>query len=270
MSDNIFQGQTTDQQQTSGVANPQPSNDNTSFADLLGNIKNEKGEPKYRDLPTALDALRHSQEFIPQLRNENDTLKRELEDLRAQVTKLNTVEETLQRLTSTQQQQPPQAAQGLDEKSIAELVNRTLTAKEQEAIKKSNIQTVVNAMQSRLGVDAEKTFYSKAAELGMQPADINSLAASNPKAVLKLLGIEDVQTTHKVVTPTTSGVNTSGYQQKPDTLVRKNDKPVLIGATSNDLLLEARLSKDLVTELHNQGLSTSDLTNPKEFFKYFS
>ncbi len=60
-------------QQPEQPAAPQPS-DNV-FADQLASITNERGEPKYKDLPTALQALKHSQEYIPSLKQENETLR---------------------------------------------------------------------------------------------------------------------------------------------------------------------------------------------------
>ena len=178
------------------------------------------------------------------------------------------MEETLERLSSSQPQQT-QSAPVIDEKSIAELVTRTLTAKEQEQIKKANIQTVVNAMQSSLGADAEKLFYSKAAELGMNAAQINQLAAQTPQAVLKLFGLDGKQQTQKAPVVSSTNLNTAGFQQKPDSFVKKNDKGVLVGATSEDMIQEARNSKQLVEELHSQGLTTYDLSDPKTFFKHF-
>lgn len=272
MSDqNIFsQGQTTDPNTNSGAASPQTASSSDPIADLLGSIKNEKGEPKYRDVTTALDALKHSQEFIPQIKQENDTLKNELAQLREQVSKLSQIEQTVQKLTSTSQEQQPQAAPAFDEKTVAELVTKTLTAQQQKAIQQANTQTVVNAMKESFGQEAEKMFYTKAAELGMQPEDINSLAAKTPQAVLKLFGLTDNKSTQsKLPTPTTGGINTAGYVQKPDTFVKKNDKGVLLGATTNDVVEELRAASQLVNELHSQGLSAYDLTDPKVYFKHF-
>lgn len=260
-------GQTSDHSNSGGNANTATSQPDTSFAHLLGDIKNEKGEAKYRDLPTALDALKHSQEYIPQLKTENETLKQELQRLREEADRLKIVEESLERLSSKQTQ--PAQPQGLDEKSIADLVTRTLSQREVEAQRSANIQTVVNAMKNSLGENAEREFYSKAAELGMSKEQVNQLSADSPSVVLKLFGVEQKQGT-KSVSPTVSSLNTSGYQQKPDSFVKKNDKNVLIGATSQDLINEARNSKQLVDELHAQGLTTYDLSDPKQFFKHFN
>ncbi len=268
MSDNIFNaGQTPDQNNSGNANTAAPQNDN-SFTDLLGNIKNEKGEVKYRDLPTALDALKHSQEYIPQLKTENETLKQELERLRKETDRIKALEETLERLSSNNNNQS-QAAPVIDEKSVADLVTRTLSAREREAVLASNTKTVVSAMQNSLGADAEKVFYEKAAELGMTRDQINKMSAESPQVVLKLFGLEGKQQTQKAPVATTGGQNTSGYQQKPDSFARKNEKPILVGATSDDLIQEARNARQLVDELHSQGLSTYDLSDPKQFFKHF-
>lgn len=272
MSDqNIFSsGETPNQNQQSAPANTQTSSSNDSFADLLGSIKNEKGEPKYRDVNTALDALKHSQEFIPQIKNENEQLKAELNQLREQLSKLSNIEQQVQQLTSTRQTEQKTTAPALDENVVAELVTRTLSAQQQKAIQQSNIQAVVNAMKSSFGDDAEKTFYAKAAEVGMQPEDINLLAAKTPQAVLKLFGIADTKQQTKAPAPIVGGLNTSGYTQKPESNVRRNTNGVLLGATTKDLVSEFGNSKALVQELNSQGLTPYDLTDPKVYFKHFS
>lgn len=272
MSDqNIFSaGETPNQQQQSAPANTQTSSSNDSFADLLGSIKNEKGEPKYRDVNTALDALRHSQEFIPQIKTENEQLKSELNQLKEQLSKLSNIEQQVQKLTSKENTEQRTAAPALDENVVAELVTRTLSAQQLKAVQQSNIQAVVDAMKNSFGAEAEQTFYAKAAEIGMQPADINALAAKTPQAVMKLFGIADTKQQTKNITPTVGGLNTSGYNQKPESNIRRNTNGVLLGATTKDLVTEFGHAKALVQELNSQGLTPYDLTDPKVYFKHFS
>jgi len=272
MSDqNIFSsGDTQNQNQQSATASTQTSSSSDSFADLLGSIKNEKGEPKYRDVNTALDALRHSQEFIPQIKSENEQLKSELTQLKEQLSKLSNIEQQVQKLTSRENTEQQTTAQVFDEKTVAELVTRTLTAQQIKAAQQSNIQAVVNAMKNSYGEEAEKTFYAKAAEIGMQPEDINSLAAKTPQAVLRLFGIADTKQQTKTPSPTVGGLNTSGYTQKPESNIRRNTNGVLVGSTTKDLVQEFGNAKSLVQELNSQGLTPYDLTDPAVYFKHFS
>lgn len=274
MSDTIFNSNTVQTpEQNTNTDTSSSVNSNNSFADLLGSIKNERGEPKYRDLPTALEALRHSQEFIPQLRSEKERLEQELAEARKEAERLRVVEETVNRFTSAQESgvQKPQPV-GLDAEAVANLVSQTLTQREIEAQRKANLSSVVNSLQQSLGEDAEKIFYSKAKELGMSPETINSLAAQSPVAVLQLFGVSQSaspQTQKTNVTPNTSTVNTAGYQPQLQSFIGRNTKPIIIGATTSELMEEHQNSKQLVEELHGKGLTTYDLTDPKTYFKQF-
>lgn len=249
--------------------NPAPSQVNEPFADLLGSIKNEQGQPKYNNPVDALNALKHSQEFIPQLKQENASLRSEIEQLRVQVEKLKAVEGVVERLTSQQNNgaTPPQV---LDENAIASYVERTLSKREIEAVQKANVTSVVQTLQSQFGQEAEKAFYGKAQELGMSVQQMNSLAATSPQAVLQLFGVQK-RDEKKVNVPSAvpSGTNTAGFQPKQDTYVGRNQKSVTVGATSREVAEELQAARKMVEELHQQGMSVDDLSNPKNYFKVF-
>lgn len=249
--------------------NPAPSQVNEPFADLLGSIKNEQGQPKYNNPVDALNALKHSQEFIPQLKQENASLRSEIEQLRAQVEKLKGVEEVVERLTS-QQNNTATPGKVLDENAIADLVQRTLSKREVEAIQKANVTSVVQTLQSQFGQEAEKAFYGKAQELGMSVQQMNSLAATSPQAVLQLFGVQK-RDAGKVNTPSAvpAGVNTAGFQPKQDTYIARNTKGVTVGATSQEVADELHAAKKMVEELQQQGMSVDDLSNPKNYKKFF-
>lgn len=238
-------------------------------ATMLLNIKNENGEPKYKDLNTALQALQASQEYIPTLKTQMETEKAEAQRLRLEVARLSTIEETVLALTQRQQAPTGTPPVGLDEGQIAELVNRTLTAKEQQATSAANVQSVVSTLQSVFGTDAEKKFIEKAQEMGMSVQEMNTLAAKSPKAVLSMLGVTG-QSAPKPNTSATQGtVNTSAFQPNPQTFVGRNNKSMMIGATTQDLQMESKAANQMVEELHAQGLSVHDLSDPKVYNKYF-
>lgn len=249
--------------------NPAPSQDNDPFKTLLGEIKNEQGQPKYNNPVDALKALQHSQQFIPQLQQENASMRSELEQLRAQVNKLKEVEGVVERLTS-QQNNAATPANVLDENAIADLVQRTLTKRESEAVQKANVTNVVNSLQSQFGQEAEKVFYSKAQELGMNIQQMNALAATSPQAVLQLFGLQKTEV-KKTQIPSTvaNGVNTAGFQPKQDTYIGRNTKGVTIGATSQEIADELQASKNMIEELRQQGMSVDELSNPKNYRKIF-
>ncbi len=277
MSDNIFNagGTPAPAQGTGGAATPPNGQTNDPFADLLGSIKNERGEPKYRDVATALEALKHSQEFIPQVKTQLEEKERKLAELLAENARLKTVEETLAKFTS--QSQTPQATpvqnptnSGLTPEAVAELVTKTLSQREAEAIQKANISQVVAKASEVFGAEAQKVFYEKAKEVGLSAEQINTLAKQSPQAVFNLLGMNTTQKQNTgFPVPTSGSINTAGYQPSPQSFLGKNTKPVILGASTDDLKQENANAKALVEQLHSQGLSTYDLTDPKVYFKHF-
>lgn len=241
-----------------------------SFEDLLGMVTNEQGERKYKDVPSALQGLQHAQTFISQLKSEIATLKAENESLKIQAEKIRELENTVQTLSAnTRNPQNTEPTEGkLDEATIADLLERTLTKREIEARRQANINKVVVEVKSKFGDKAEEVFYGKAKELGMSVEEVNELASKSPQAVLGLLGIT-ATANEGFKAPTTSGVNTAGYTPPTDSYLKAN-KGALLGASYHDLVAEKNNATKMVEELAAQGLSISDLTNPKVFFKHFN
>lgn len=256
-----------------GSVTPPNDQSNGNYADLLNTIKNERGEPKYKDLNAALEALRHSQEYIPQVKADKEAAERKLAEMQKEIDRLKTVEESIASLTNAQNNQQVQPPVGINADEVANLVNQTLTLREVQAKQAANSAQVVSAIQAKFGADSEKVFYEKAREMGMTVAQVNKLAAEAPQAVLSLYGITSTgatpATNQQTPNPTSGSINTSGYQPQPTSFLGKNDKPTLLGATTNELRQEQQNAKNLVEELHNKGLTTYDLTDPKQYFKYF-
>ena len=258
---------TPEQQQAASNAANTTQVDLTST--LLSQIKNERGEQKYRTLEDALNALKHSQEHIPQLSQKLQERERELEDARKAAEKIATLEETVRNLTQPQSAAATTPA-GLSAEQVAELVKSTLTAEQQAAKLKENVALVASTVSAKLGDKAEAAFYGKAQELGMTAQEFNAFAAKSPKAVLSLLGITDtaVLSQSKQSTQGTA-INTAGIQPTPDTFIGRNKVPTLIGATTQQVRDESVRSLQMAQELHAKGMSVHDLTDPKVYFKHF-
>jgi hypothetical protein len=257
-------------------ANPAGSNpagaqpDANQVATLLSSIKNERGEQKYSTIEEALNGLKHAQDFIPSLRQATAEKDAEIERLRVAAERAAELERTLEALTSQRQQAPATPAAAVDENALADLVNRTLTQRERQAVAQANIATVASTLQSVFGTDAETKMYGTAAELGMSREEINALAAKSPKAVFTMLGVNQ-QSANKPnqPTPTSSTVNTAAYTPNPQSFIGRNTVPVMIGATSQDIQESMNRAKNMVNELHEKGMSAHDLSDPKVFFKFF-
>lgn len=254
-----------------GDANPAPPSDSNSssdpIADLLGQIKNEQGVVKYNDVASALNGLKHSQEFIPKLQNSLKEKEAEIERLRKEAERVAELERVIESLSTGGSSAPPTPPKQGSEMDVVSLVDKVLTQREQAKVAKSNSDLVVQKVSEAFGADAEKKFYGRAQELGMSVAEFNALASRSPKSVLTLLGISDSpQTPTGLKSP---GVNTAGLTPPADTFITRNQKPFSVGATSQEIADELINARKLVDELHNSGKTITDLTNPKTFFKHF-
>ncbi len=260
----------TPQNPPNGTSNTEPQITPDPLANLLKDIKNERGEQKYKDPLEALNGLKHAQEFIPQLKNQLTDKEQEIIRLREELSRLKEVEDSVQKLTQPKPDPQPTPQGGITEEQIADLVARQLSQRDAQAVQQQNLQTVVSTLRNVLGTDAEKAFYAKAEELGMSKEEINGLAATKPKAVLTMFGVTETQAKKDSFTPPQpSTVNTSAFQPTQETFVGRNPKPALIGATTEDLREASDRAKKMVDELNKHGLSINDLTNPKIYSKYF-
>lgn len=234
---------------------------------LLSEVKNDKGEPKYKSPEEAIKALKHSQEYIPQLSNKVKEYQEENERLRKEAEKVSELEEVIKRLKPSENTPPATAAKEVSEEDIVSKIENVLFKKESERQQKQNLETVVNTLSEKLGSEAEKQFYEKAKELGMSALEINALASKAPLAVLQLFGVKEV--VKNKTTVNTSSINTSSFEPQQTSYIGRNTKSVLIGATSQEIVEESRKAAELVKELHAQNKSIYDLTDPKVYFKTF-
>lgn len=235
----------TEQPTQEGTVTPSPASTTNDFADLLGVVVNDKGEPKYGSVPEAIKGLAHSQEHIR-------TLEAELAQARDELTKRTTVEESLTKLTQTPET-PEQTTPGLSAEDVAGLVEQRLQSIEQQKTVATNTQKVVTAIQQKFGDKAEEAFYGKAQELGMTNEQFNNLAAQSPNAVLAFFN-----TTAPTPAASQSSINTAGLTPPTDEVptFKENgierirlsapQKSVLMGAGHTDLQAEAERHRQAV------------------------
>lgn len=210
-------------------AQQSPSPDSL-FADQLAQIKNEKGEPKYKDPNTALEALRHSQEYIPQLKSENETLKEKIARLEAEAAERQRIEDQLERFASQRQEPAPQGEAALTPEQVQQMLEQHLTQREQQSLAASNVKKAQEAIVSKYGEKAADEIRRVSQELGMSPEDMESLAAKSPDAVIRMFSATPSRTT---ATPPTSSYNvpptpsTEEFDGKPK-------RSMLAGASSKE------------------------------------
>lgn len=257
------------------AANTTPSQSQTTsspdpVADLLGQIRNERGEPKYKTVQDALNGLLHAQNHIQTLLNEKRQVSEELENLKPVATKVEELQKVVERLTQPQAPTTaqPAVAPSLTEEQVAKLVETTLTRAEQERVAKQNLGSVVSAVKGVFGDKAEEVFYKKAEELGLDKASINTLAARTPQAALRLLGID--AKSNSTPSTQTSSVNTTDFSHNQTSFIGRNPRKLEVGATHQEIQQEAVAARKMVEELNQKGMSIDDLTKPSNYFKYFN
>lgn len=199
--DNIFgDGNPAPQDAPTQDTPPTPTPAVDPLASLLMNIKGEDGQQKYKDVPTALNALQHSQEYIRQLKTEMEELKTKA----SQAVTLDQVMEALNKKSET-----PATTQDTPKGVTAEDVVRILQETETQKVHKANVSRVSQRFKELHGDKAEEVFYSKANEMGLSRDAINRLAATSPAAVFSMFGMKEGPAP---AAPAPSGVNTSGMQ----------------------------------------------------------
>jgi hypothetical protein len=175
--DNIFNKDETGSQSPDQTAQ---ANTQDGLDQLLQSIQNEQGAPKYKSAEDALTALKASQEHIARLEAENTEFKAK-----------STENATLQSvLDAVKPQGDGDTAPTLDEAAVASLVESIVTQRDTAKTQTSNTQSVAGKFVELYGDKGEAEFYEQAAAKGLDRTWINQLAATNPDAVFKVLGIE--------------------------------------------------------------------------------
>ena len=155
-------------------------------------------------MASALKSLPHANEHISKL-------QAEMEELRAEVARRQSAEEVLQRLESKTTEKPETPSVGtVDLAQIEQLVDSRLTARQTAELQKNNLKSVVSKVNEVYGDKAEEMFYTTAKEAGLSMEQVNSLAATAPSAVLKLMGL--TTKTSSLPGKTFSSINTEAMQ----------------------------------------------------------
>ena len=236
--------------------NSTPPSNTDMFKDQLSVIKNEDGNQKYDSVDKALEALKHSQEFIEQLKRDNADLTSKFSGVETELSKRSEIEDVVSKLlqgkseptSPVEQGTPP--AQTLDENSIKSLVESVLANKGAQQSAESNKQKVANAFVERFGTNAKSKFDELARETDMTPEQLQQLSEKSPAMVLKLL-----PTSSSSPRVSVGGYNTSGFvDSSEEEFTGKLAPPetsILSGATSKDLKAEMLRHKVAVYKRHN-------------------
>jgi hypothetical protein len=228
MSTNVF-----DSQETNPPATPEqeqvPQHVNV-FADQLSTITNEDGKQKYDTVDKALEALKHSQSFIPTLQSEKTALENEVNTLREQVAQAKGVQDVMDTLANRQNEQAPndQQVASLSAEDVAKLVTQQLNQRNTADTHQTNTLAVDKALKEKFGTEATAQVIAKAKELGTTPKDLGELAAKSPAMVLALFGTQAKQTG---VTPTSYNFDNTPQEE---VRVTRPAKSIMFGSTTKE------------------------------------
>lgn len=221
--DNVFD-QNTDTNNSTASTSP--------FDDKLKEIVNDQGEPKYKDVQSALEALKASQAHIKRLEDEAKARLAEELKLREDLAQKEALEDVVRRLqaekTTSKEQTPPNQA-GLTQDDIVKTLEQVLTKKELESRYAQNLQDVTNTLAAKFGDKTKEAVATKAAELGTTPEALGKLSRENPKLVLSLFGEKSI-----ITTPTTSSTSTQLKPVETDIQLKRPEKSILVGPAATD------------------------------------
>lgn len=204
----------------------------SEYTEFLQAITNPEGKPKYKTVADALIGAAKAQEHIQRLEQENNSL-------RQLATKVETLEQVLQRL------EPGKSADHAEAPKVEDpeqLVLSVLERREAELRNKQNREAVLESLKQRYGEKTNEVLQTKAQELGLTVHELGALAARSPKAVL---GYFDA----KPSAPSVQGtVNTQALQPKQGET--KAPDNIMWGASTKDVVgffrqVKAEVNKEL-------------------------
>jgi len=225
----------------------QPSQE-SAFTNQLSMIKNENGEQKYDNVPKALDALAHSQSYIPQLKSEVETKDAEIARLTEELSKRAAVEDVVDKLTA-QQAQPETTPQvsGLNEQDVLNLVQNFSAQQQQQSAAMTNEKQVSDVLFGQYGDKTQEVVSAKASELGMTVEALKSLSQTSPQAALQLFG----SSAQSQARATTGSMNIHAQPTRENLDVAPPEKSLLRGASTNEQIDYLRKIRESVYKKHN-------------------
>lgn len=238
--------------------NPVPEN-TEAFADQLAQILNEEGKPKYKDVQTALAALKASQEYIPSIKQEKEQLEKTVEQLREELSKRAVLQEVVEKL---KQEKTPQVNQEMEQENnqqhqqssltpeqiqemLEQYVPQILEKRQEQTVAQQNIIAVDKKLKEFYGEKVEEAVKAKAEGLGLSIQDLEALSAKSPASVLELLGVKENKPTGKTFQ---SSVNIPPISKPSDDL--KPTKSMLLGATGKEQAEYLRMLREDVLRKH--------------------
>jgi hypothetical protein len=219
---------------------PATSEAGNVFDDKLKAITTEDGKQKYDTVDKALDALGNAQAHIPKLEQENAQLRDHLQQIMGKMEKVTQLEEVVERLNTTSQQNSEPQGSMLSEDDLSDHVNQILDKRSQADALQKNEMTVSQQMRDKYGDKAVEVIQRKASDMGVTVEYLQNTARTSPKMFMSLFG----ESPKKEPQVTTSNQNSLAVPQPTTTAPRS----LMAGASTKDLLHEMAALKQEVMD----------------------
>jgi len=189
----------TDTNQESQEATTVPEEQVSSpYEELLQQITNEEGKPKYSSVEEALKGNVHAQRHISTLEQENQRYKEEtarMEEMLKQFSDNNEsqakTEDNVATTTPSESPKPEESASVPSEDELLERLQARLTEKQKAEQREKNKREALERAQSVYGERTAEVLKEKADALGVDPQWLVSQAEYSPAAFYNLVGVEN-------------------------------------------------------------------------------
>jgi hypothetical protein len=187
---------------------------------------------KFKTIADLMKSFEHKEAHIKQIEEENKAF-------RESQAKQKDLEDIVQQLKQERLQQNDQIVQGVDSKQVADLVEQLFHQQTARQVQEANAKQVLTAFRETFGENAKAEYEKLADELGMAPKDLDKLAYSSPKTVLKL--ISKPAPTH--------GGKLEGSVSSPPAIQRNGNEGIRVqGNTTKDLASSIRAARNSVLD----------------------
>lgn len=245
MADQLFNDNVNVNPQATPGQDPSPIvNSNNLFTDQLAAIKNEDGAPKYDTVEKAIEALQHSQQYIPELKGQMTTQASLISELQAKLEARENVQELINKQTPPVVEAPT-SNPSLSEQDVATLVSQEIEKRNAQSAQSTNATTVQQALTTKFGSNAQAEIVAKAQSLGMKPSELGALSKTNPAMVLALFGEKQTGSP----SPSTNSFNLPLDAPRVEELKRP-EKSLLSGSTTRDTTAFMAKVKEAVYKKH--------------------
>lgn len=186
------------------------------YDELLQQIVNDEGKPKYSTVEEALKANLHAQQHIQTLEEENSKYKQETTRMEELLNSLQNESQAATQdkvATTTQSESPtPEDTATQEEQLLAKLQAR-MSEQERQRTQEANKKQALEKVQSIYSDKSAEYMKEKAASLGVSTDFLLNTAATSPQAFYSLVGLNNNQQSKSF--NNSSSVNSTSFETQP-------------------------------------------------------